>query len=136
MTMLELSIVIFIISAVSMVAIPRLIEARDEYRLVAVAGEVVGIMNNARVLSITQNADFRVNVSTTDTYLVEEDDSGTWVSEGTYALPQGYTFSTSGSIIQFHSRGNATPVATLTIQNPNGTTRNVVVELSGRSYSQ
>ena len=134
--MFELMIVIFIISAISMVAIPQLMVAREEYRLTAVAGQVVGAMSNARILSVSRNTDYRVNVSDIDTYLIQEDVSGTWTTEFTYDLPSGYTFGTSGAINEFHSRGNATPVATLTITNPNGTTRDVVVEVSGRSYSQ
>ena len=136
MSMFEILIVIMIISIVGMFAIPALLDETEEYRLTAVAGQVVGAMNNARVLALTRNTDYRVNVSTTDTYLVEENDSGAWTTEDTYELPAGFTFTTSGSIIEFHSRGNATPVATLTITNPNGTTRDVVVELSGRSYAQ
>jgi type II secretory pathway pseudopilin PulG len=136
MSMFELLIVIAIIGAVSAVALPQLVEARDEYRLTAVAGQVVGAMNNARILSVSRNIDFRVNVSDTDTYLVQGDVSGTWTTENSYDLPTGYSFGTSGSINEFHSRGNATPVVTLTITNLNGTTRDVVVEVSGRSYSQ
>jgi len=135
MSMLELVIVVAIISAISVVAVPQLLDVREDYRLIAVAGEVVGVMNNTRILSVSRNTDMRVNVSASGTYLVQADD-GSWTTESTYTLPDGFTFSTTGAIMQFHPRGNATPVASVQIINPNGNTRNVVVELSGRSYSQ
>jgi Tfp pilus assembly protein FimT len=148
--MLELVVVLFVIMAVSTVAIPRLTEAWDDYRLTAVTGSVSGVMARARVLSVSRNEDIRVYVSDTSTYELQTESSpGTWttlvrnpdadaadqVSES-YQLPGGFLFGAAGSINEFHSRGNATPVATLTVTNPNGTTRDIVVELSGRSYTQ
>ena len=137
MSFFELMIVIVIISIVGMFAIPGLLDATEEYRLTAVASRVVGVMGNTRILAVTRNKNYRVNVSTTGTYLVQENDSGNnWTTEDSYELPTGFSFSTSGSIVVFQPRGNATPETTLTITNPNGTARQVVVKVSGRSYAQ
>ena len=135
MSQFELLVVLMIVVILGMIAVPEMIQAAEDYRLTAVAGEVSGVMGHARIRSVTANTDFRVNVATTSTYLVQEDVSGTWTTRDSYTLPDDFLFSTSGTIVVFKPRGNATPATTFTITNPNGVTRDVVVTLSGRSYA-
>jgi Tfp pilus assembly protein FimT len=135
MTQFELLVVLMIVVILGMIAIPEMIQAAEDYRLTAVAGQVSGVMGHARIQSVTGNTDFRVNVATTSTYLIQEDVSGTWTTRDSYELPDGFLFSASGSIVVFQPRGNATPATTLTIVNPNGVTRYIKVSLSGRSYA-
>jgi Tfp pilus assembly protein FimT len=134
---LELAIVVFIISAMSLLALPELLSARENYRLLASAQEISGNIANARIRSINENADFRIRVDTLTSYVLEEETApGTWTQRGAFESPDGYTFSASGSTIEFHFRGNATPVATLTLQNPNSLTRNIVTTTAGRTNVQ
>ncbi len=134
---LELAIVVFIISAMSLVALPELLNARENYRLLAVAQEISGNLANARIRSINENADFRIRVDTLASYVLEEETApGTWTGRDSFEIPDGYTFSASGSTIEFHFRGNATPVATLTVQNPNNLTRDIVTTTAGRTNVQ
>jgi len=107
-------------------------------------------MARARILSVSRNEDIRVVVSDTSTYEIQSETSPeTWTTlvrntqadvadqvDEEFFLPAGFVFSTDGSVIEFHSRGNATPIATLKLTNPNGNSRDIVVELSGRSFTQ
>lgn len=134
---LELAIVVFIISVMSLVALPELLNARANYRLIAVAQEISGNLANARIRSINENADFRIRVDTVTSYVLEEETApGTWTERDSFDLPDGYEFSASGSTNEFHFRGNATPVATLTVQNPNNLTRDIVTTTAGRTNVQ
>ena len=135
-SILEVIMVVAIILIVTALALPGLRDARDEYRLTAAASEVIGYLNNARVLPVTRNTDERLMVSNSSTYLVQEEINNVWTTQGTITMPTGFTIGTNGAIAEFHPRGNATAVATFTITNPDGNTQQVVVEVSGRSYFQ
>ena len=136
MSLLELMVVVGIIAAVGVVALPQLADVQENYRLEALAREVSGNLSNARILAVTENVDHRIKVSDTTTYVREEQGTGTWTTEETYDLPTGFTIGTTGAIAEFESRGNASTTATFVITNPNGLTANVVVETSGRSHVQ
>ena len=136
MSLFELIVVIVIIGAVSIVAVPQLTDARENYRLTAVAQQVSGNLSNPRILSITENSDYRVRIAGTDSYVVEEEVVGVWTNRSTYGMPVGFTISTTGAIVEFHYRGNATPTDTFTLTNPDNNTRDVVTTTSGRTYVQ
>jgi Tfp pilus assembly protein FimT len=134
---LELVMVVFIISAVSLVALPELMDARQDYRLASVAREISGNLSNARIRAISDNTDYRVRVDTVTTYVLEQETAlNTWTGRNTYLIPDGFAFSATGSIVEFHHRGNASPVATLTVENPNNLTRSIVTTTAGRTYVQ
>ncbi len=138
MSMFELLIVLSIIMVIMAMALPQMFSVREDYRLTAVATELVGYASNARILAITENSDFRVTVIDSDTYAIQEDISGTWTTDASYDLPSGFSIAPANAneTAEFHSRGNATPVTTFTITNPNNNTRDVVVSLSGRVNAQ
>ncbi len=134
MSMLELMIVMMIIIVVAAVSLPSFLEARDNYRLTAVSSAVSLNLSSARILAITRNADVRVYIISSTNYELQED-TGSWTTEESHDLPTGYTIA-ADSYAEFHYRGNATPVTTFTITDPNGLAKQVVVETSGRSYVQ
>ena len=135
-TLFEMMISLAIMSIMGMIAIPQLIEATKEYRLTAIAREVSGNISNTRILAITQNTDYRVLVSGSDTYIVQEDVAGTWTDRTTFTMPDGFTIGADGSVVEFHRWGNAAPVATFSITNENSTVAQVVTATSGRSHVQ
>ncbi len=135
-SMLEVLIVIGVILIITVVALPSLIDASDEYRLTAVAGQVVGNLNNARIRAINRNDDYRMTISSTTRYTLQAYVSSTWTTEDSYDLPAGFTIGTNGTLVEFHARGNATPYRVFQITNPNGDTKDVIVELSGRIHAQ
>ncbi len=136
MSFLEILMVVGIIGSLGVVALPQLAAVQENYRLDALAREVSGNLSNARILAVTENADHRIKVSGTTTYVREEQGTNTWIVEDTFEMPDGFTIGTTGAIAEFESRGNASTTATFVITNPNGLTANVVVETSGRSHVQ
>lgn len=136
MSLLELLMVVGIIGAIGVVALPQLAGVQENYRLDALAREVSGNLSNTRILAVTENVDHRIKVSSTTTYVLEEQGTNTWTEEDSFDMPVGFTIGTTGAIAEFESRGNASTTATFVITNPNGLTANVVVETSGRSYVQ
>jgi Tfp pilus assembly protein FimT len=129
-------LVVIVMVVILSIAIPEMLNVRENYRLNAVARDVSGILNYARIMTVTENEEHRVLVVDAGTYAIQEDVSGTWTTETTYAIPDGFSIGAVGAVAQFHTRGNATPVATFTVTNPNSITRDVVVETSGRSHVQ
>ena len=134
MSMLELMIVMMIIMVIAAVSLPSFMEARDNFRLTAVSSDLASNLSSARILAITRNADVRVYIVSSTSYELQED-TGSWTTEESHDLPTGYTIAAS-TYAEFHYRGNATPVTTFTVTNPNGLTKTVVVETSGRAYVQ
>jgi len=135
-SLFELVIGLAIILVMSLIALPQLVDVVEEYRAAAVAREVAGNIANARIRSITENSDYRIVVSDSETYALEEDVAGTWTSRATYEMPTGFTIGTSGDYVEFHRWGNATPAATFDVTNRNSTVVQVVTATSGRSYVQ
>ncbi len=129
---------IIVILVMTVMAVPQIGGAREDYRLRAVGGEVAGSASNARILAITENSDFRLTVVDADTYAIREDINGTWTADTRYDRPSNFSIAAvnTNETADFHSRGNAASVTPFAITNPNGTTRDVVVELSGRVYAQ
>ena len=134
-TLFELLIVVAIIGAMSMVAIPQLLDAREDYRLTATASSLAGNCANARILAVTRNSGIRVTVVNATTYVLQQKIGGVWTTQESYELPPDFTIAATGNV-EFQPRGNATPQTTFTITNPNGRTRSVVVETSGRAHAQ
>ncbi len=121
-----------------MAALPQLLETRDNYRLTAVASELTGNITNARIMSITRNVDVRVTTLSTTSYVLQQANGNNWTTQETHTMATGFTLAPAnpGETAVFHSRGNASPVTTFTITNPNSLTRQVVVEASGRIHAQ
>ena len=123
-------------AVLGVVALPQLRSAQSDYRLTSVANDVIGQLNQARIMAITRNADFRVSVTSSTTYAVEQETSANvWTTISSFTMPTGFTISASATG-EFHSRGSANPNGTFTITNPNSKTRQVLVDPSGRIYAQ
>jgi Tfp pilus assembly protein FimT len=135
-TIFETLIAMGVMLVMTTIALPRLVNATEEYRLTSVAREVSGQLANARIRAITGNADYRISVTGDDTYELQESVAGTWTTRESYEMPPGFLIGANGAAIAFHRRGNATPVATLSVTNRNGTVAQVVTATSGRSYVQ
>lgn len=136
MSMIELLVVILAITVISATALPQLMDARESYRLTAEASDLITRLSNARIMAITRNADFRIAVTSSTAYAIQQETApNTWAAIESFTMPTGYTITTTGSA-EFHSRGNATPTGTYTITNSNSETRDVVVTTAGRAYAQ
>ncbi len=133
---IELLLVVSVMAILGAVALPQVRNAQADYRLTSTANDVIGQLNQARIMAITRNADFRVSVTSSTAYAVQQETStNVWTTISSYTLPTGFTI-TATNTGEFHSRGTASPNGTFTVTNSNSKTRQVLVDPSGRVYAQ
>lgn len=129
-TVLELTVGFLVVAIISVFAMPSLVRADQTYKLVAAANDVQTRLQYARIQAVSRNADHRIRVVSSASYVLERRSGGSWVLTETYAMNNGFSISASGTA-EFHSRGNANPVTAFTVTNPRAETRQVTVETSG-----
>lgn len=130
MSLMETCVSITIISCIVVFAAPSLIKARETYQLNAVAHQVAGNMQWARIKAISRNRDCRIRVTSERSYAIECQDPA-WQIDQTISLPRGFGMSSTASP-EFHPRGNVAPAATLTVWNARSQTKRVIVNITGR----
>src|SRR5262245_20453766 len=130
MSLLESCISVAIISGIVVYAAPSLIKARESYQLNAVARQVAGNMQWARIKAISRNRDCRIRVNSETSYVIECQDP-IWQIDQTIVLPRGFGMTSTASP-EFHPRGNVAPAATLTVWNARSQTKRVIVNITGR----
>src|SRR5262245_9726163 len=130
MSLLESCVSVAVISAVTMIAIPRLMESRDDYLLTSAARDVATKMHSARIRAISQSRDCRLRVTSTVTYAIECQDPA-WILAEAVVMPQVILVSANARP-EFHPLGNVSPTATFTLTNRKGHQRKVVVNNGGR----
>lgn len=137
-TVLELMVAIGIAAVVMGIAVPSFLTWLPTLRLSSAARQVATDLQVARMKAISQNRKFRLNFNTSTSYYVQADldNNGTiGASEnesGPFSLPDGITASPLGSTSEFYSRGTASAVDTITLQNVNGETKSVQISTVGR----
>jgi hypothetical protein len=102
----------------------------DAYKLQSVASGVAASMQSARIAAITRNHDCRISVTSAVTYLIECD-NGSWYPVQRMTMPRRITIEANARP-EFHRRGNVSPTATLTVRNPAGGVKRVIVNVNGR----
>jgi len=112
------------------VALPALTRTMDIYKLQAAASSVAATLHSARITAINRNRDCRVTVTSATTYGIECDE-GSWQRVQTVNMPGRITIEANARP-EFHRRGNVSPTATLTVRNPSGSLRRVIVNVNGR----
>jgi type II secretion system protein H len=140
-TITELMIVIAIMGVLTAVATPSMSRWLTSIRMESATREIASTLQLARVKAITQNTSIRINFDTTaNTYQMQQRDSANPTSwnnvEKAKKLPAGINFvSITGNPIIFQSgRGSTLPShnGTITLQNTQGKTNEVVVAQTGR----
>src|SRR5438876_6586948 len=104
MSLVETGISIAIISTAVVIAVPSLLQTRDDYVIKSTAKDVASRMHSARIRAISRNIKCRIRVTSDVTYAVECEDPGWTVSE-TVALPRGMTI-VQNARPEFHRLGN------------------------------
>jgi type II secretory pathway pseudopilin PulG len=130
MSLVETCVAIAIILAVTLVAVPSLLQSRDDYIVQSAANDVAPKMHSARIRAISRNIDCRLRVISPETYAVECMDP-VWVVTETIALPRGMTIAQNAPP-EFHRPGNVVPTATITVSNTAGRLKKVIVNNGGR----
>jgi type II secretory pathway pseudopilin PulG len=133
MTLIETCMSVVIVSTVTAVAVPSLIQTRDDYLLKSAAMDVATRMHSARIRAISRNIDCRLRVTSEVTYVVEcqSPPSPLWLIAEPVVLPRGFTISANARP-EFHRLGNVAPTATLTVMNRAGRIKKIVVNNGGR----
>jgi prepilin-type N-terminal cleavage/methylation domain-containing protein len=136
-TLTELIVTIGIGALLMGIAIPSFLSWLPTLRLSDGARQVAIELQEARMKAISQSTRFRLNFTTTTSYLVERFNTGTNAFEtesGAFNLPQGIT-ATAGATSEFQPRGTANITvgnATITFTNVNGDTSQVQINAVGR----
>ena len=130
MSLIETCIAILIVAVLTTMAIPSLLQSRDNYLLQSAAADVATQMHQARVRAISRNTDCRLRVTTSVSYAVECQEP-VWAVVQSVVLPKGFTISANARP-EFHRLGNVAPAATVTLTNSAGRSRKVVVNTAGR----
>lgn len=130
MSLIETCVSVAIISTVTMMAVPSLIQTRDDYVLKSVANDVASKMHLARIRAVSRNVDCRLRVTSTATYAIECQDPG-WVVIDSAVLPRGFALSANARP-EFHRLGNVSPTGTVTVSNANGRSKKIIVNNGGR----
>ena len=130
MSLTESCIAAMIAATSLAVALPALTRTMDIYKLQAAASGVAATLHSARIAAINRNRDCRVIVSSATAYGIECDE-GSWERVQTLTMPARITIEANARP-EFHRRGNVSPTATLTVRNPSGGVRRVIVNVNGR----
>jgi Tfp pilus assembly protein FimT len=112
------------------VTLPALNRTMDIYKLQSAAHSVATAMQSARIAAINRSRDCRVSVTSATTYGIECDE-GSWRRIQEFTMPRRITIEANARP-EFHRRGNVSPTATLTLRNPSGAVRRVIVNVNGR----
>jgi type IV fimbrial biogenesis protein FimT len=136
-TLSELMVTIGLAALLMGIAIPSFLSWLPTLRLSDGARQVALELQEARMKAIAQSTRFRLNFTTTTSYLVQRFDSGsgTFVTEsGPFNLPGGIT-TTTGATSEFQPRGTADTTvgnSTITFANSNGDSSQVQINAVGR----
>lgn len=130
MTLIETCVSVAIMSAATMIAIPALIQSKDDYVLKATANDVASRLHAARIRAVSRNIDCRMRVTSTSGYAVECQEPA-WTVVEVIPLPRGFTIAANAKP-EFHRLGNVSPTGTVTVTNPAGRSRKIVVNNAGR----
>lgn len=130
MSLTESCIAAAVLATSMVIALPALNRTMDTYKLQVAASGVAAKMHVARIAAIAQNRDCRITVTSALSYQIECDE-GTWRLMERIAMPARITVEANARP-EFHRRGNVSPTATLTLRNPEGETKRVVINVNGR----
>jgi Tfp pilus assembly protein FimT len=130
MSLVESCVSLVIISVVTVIAVPSLMESRDDYLVQSAATDVASKMHAARIRAISRNIDCRLRVISSAAYAIECLDP-VWAVTETIVLPRGMTIQQNVPP-EFHRLGNVVPTATITVSNRKGRQKKVIVNNGGR----
>jgi prepilin-type N-terminal cleavage/methylation domain-containing protein len=136
-TLFELMVALAVSTSLAGIALFSYRQAAEDLRLNQAARQVVLDLTITRTRALAENGARRVVFSTDNgCYQPQRQAGGSYEDDGApIALPAGIELTdctASGSAVTFRPRGNATSFGTITLRNPPGRERHVVVDIAGR----
>jgi len=139
-TLMELMVAIAIIAILTTIAIPNIISYIGNQRINRAAYEVKSAIQSTRVKAIKENSDARIDFPSSTEYQIRiwDRSSGGFIDDGAVnKMPLGVTlttgFTSGDSYLEFGPRGTSNSVETVTINDGDGRTRQITVQISGTS---
>ena len=132
-TIIEIMAVISIIAIVASIVIPNVLGWLPKYRLSSGAEEIQSTLQLARLGAIKRNTSATVTFDTANhTYLAAI--SGQTIKKG--EMPSGIIIASSNpsSPVQFNGRGLANDSTTILVQNNQGGTKTITVNIVGIAF--
>lgn len=123
-------IAVLIIGFITLIAVGPFRQAQQHFQFESSAYRVRSELHRIRVLAIVRNEDCRFRVTSPTTYVVECQ-TPEWVTLNTHQMPRDFLISANNAP-EFHPRGNAGPMGTIRVWNPDGDQKRVIVSRSGR----
>jgi Tfp pilus assembly protein FimT len=130
MSLAETCVSAVIISVAVMIALPSLVQTRDDYVVKSAARDVASKLHAARIRAISRNINCRLQVTSSVIYAVECQDP-VWLVTETVTLPRGMTI-VQNAPPEFHRLDNVVPTTTITMSNAKGRQKKVIVNNGGR----
>lgn len=133
-SLIELIVIMAIVGMLAALAAPSLGRWLTIMRINATARAIASHMQLSRMLAISQNTTFRLNVSVDDgTYQIQKRTGGTWEDvKELETLPAGITLVSASGSPEFESLGTTPENATIVVRNALGSTRTIHVSTVGR----
>jgi len=130
MTLIESCLSLAIMTSVVIIAVPALLQSRDDYDLNSAARDVATKMQSARIRAISGSHDCRLNVTSSAAYDIECFDA-VWNVVEPVVMPKGVTIA-ENTRPTFHRLGSVVPTATITLSDGAGHQKKVIVNNVGR----
>jgi hypothetical protein len=131
MSLTESCIAVMVAATSLAVTLPALHRTMDIYKLQSAAFSVAATMQSTRIAAINRSRDCRISVTSATTYGIECEEGSSWRRIQVFTMPRRITLEANARP-EFHRRGNVSPTATLTLRNPSGAVRRVIVNVNGR----
>ena len=130
---IEVCVTMTLLTIVLAMALPNFRAVGSAYALGQAASQVAADFQSTRMRAIAANATIRFTYnSTTRTYSMERNSSGSWVAERRSQLPSGVTVGTVSSTPTFNSRGMLLQAVSIPLL-LNGKTKTVNVNVLGQT---
>ena len=136
-SLLELLVVLSLVAALSGIAVLGHAALRPRLDLSDAARQVVMDLKVARMRAAAENVNHRVVFTNgSGTYQPQRKNGSTYTNTAPpVPLPQGIVVvdcTANGSVIGFRPRGNAATFGSVTIRNPKGESRQIIVDIAGQ----
>ena len=140
-TLIELVVVLFIIAIMGMCLAPAIGEWLENFRIRQAARDIASTLQFTKMRAISKRLEYRVvfNLGNEDTYHIEWKNSGSWktdADETVKTVPKGVDIKKAsfnfGSNKAFFKPDGTCASGTITIENEQGKTFNVVLYWTGR----